>query len=104
MILSRFNLRGYILLGAMLTSSVAFAQEKTELQYFRQNNKVGLNVFETPKEKGGDFDKVRVFVGGDFALQFQSINHSNSLNNLVELGSNFNLRKKRLRKNRHKKK
>ncbi len=79
------------LLSSVLSSTVSFAQEKTELQYFRQNSKEGLNVFETPKEKGGDFDKVRVFVGGDFALQFQSINHSNSLNNLVELGSNFNL-------------
>ncbi|REG87090.1 hypothetical protein [Algoriphagus antarcticus] len=79
------------LLSSVLSSTVSFAQEKTELQYFRQNSKEGLNVFETPKERGGDFEKVRVFVGGDFALQFQSINHSNSLNNLVELGSNFNL-------------
>ncbi|MDR7128569.1 hypothetical protein J2X69_000901 [Algoriphagus sp. 4150] len=76
---------------AMLLSGVSLAQEKTELQYFRQNSKEGLNVFESPKEKGGDFDKVRVFVGGDFALQFQAIDHSNSLNNLVQLGSNFNL-------------
>ncbi|PZX58258.1 hypothetical protein LV84_01462 [Algoriphagus ratkowskyi] len=76
---------------AMLTSGIVLAQEKTELQYFRQNSKEGLNVFETPKEKGGDFDKVRVFIGGDFALQFQSIDHSNGLNNLVQLGSNFNL-------------
>ncbi|MEB2773886.1 hypothetical protein SYJ56_01120 [Algoriphagus sp. D3-2-R+10] len=89
--LSSFTLGGCILLGAMLTSGIAIAQEKTELQYFRQNSKEGLNVFESPKEKGGDFEKVRVFVGGDFALQFQSINHANSLNNLVELGSNFNL-------------
>ncbi|WP_192347515.1 hypothetical protein [Algoriphagus sp. Y33] len=76
---------------AVLLSGISLAQEKTELQYFRQNSKEGLNVFESPKEKGGDFDKVRVFVGGDFALQFQAIDHSNSLNNLVQLGSNFNL-------------
>ena len=67
------------------------AQEKTELQYFRSNDKEGLNVFETPKEAKGTFDKVKVFVGGDFALQFQTINNYNNLNNLVELGSNFNL-------------
>ncbi|WP_339879190.1 hypothetical protein [uncultured Algoriphagus sp.] len=85
------NFIASFLFGALLTCSAAFAQEKTELQYFRQNSKEGLNVFESPKEKGGDFDKVRVFVGGDFALQFQSLNHSNSLNNLVQLGSNFNL-------------
>ena len=64
------------------------AQEKTELQYFRSNDKEGLNVFETPKEAKGTFDKVKVFVGGDFALQFQTINNYNNLNNLVELGSN----------------
>jgi len=85
----------FIVYGALLSSVFcsreSLAQEKTELQYFRQNSKEGLNVFETPKERGGDFEKVRVFVGGDFALQFQSINHSNFLNNLVELGSNFNL-------------
>jgi hypothetical protein len=89
--LSSFNLRGCILLGAMLTSGIAIAQEKTELQYFRENSKEGLNVFETPKEAKGTFDKVRVYIGGDFSLQFQSINHSNSLNNLVELGSSLNL-------------
>lgn len=81
------------LLVASLSTGAAFAQEdeKTDLQYFRENNKNGLNVFETKKEPKGSFDKVRVFVGGDFALQFQSINHSNNLNNLVDLGSNMNL-------------
>ncbi len=89
--LSSFALGGFILLGTMLTSGITIAQEKTKLQYFRENSKEGLNVFETPKEAKGSFDKVRVFIGGDFALQFQSINQSNSLNNLVELGSNLNL-------------
>jgi hypothetical protein len=81
------------LLVASLSTGAVFAQEdeKSDLQYFRENNKNGLNVFETKKEPKGSFDKVRVFVGGDFALQFQSISHSNSLNNLVDLGSNINL-------------
>lgn len=81
------------ILVASLSTGAAFAQddEKSDLQYFRENNKNGLNVFETKKEPKGSFDKVRVFVGGDFALQFQSINHSNTLDNLVDLGSNINL-------------
>src|SRR5690606_11204163 len=89
--LSANLLKGFVFSGALLVSGLAMAQEKTQLEYFRQNDKNGLNVFETSKEKKGEFDKVRVFVGGDFALPFQSINHSNGLNNLVELGSNFNL-------------
>lgn len=81
------------LMVASLSTGAAYAQddEKSDLQYFRENNKNGLNVFETKKEPKGSFDKVRVFVGGDFALQFQSINHSNAANNLVDLGSNINL-------------
>lgn len=74
-----------------LGSYAVVAQEKTQLEYFRENSKEGLNVFETSKESEETFEKVRVFIGGDFALQFQSINHSNYLDNLVDLGSNINL-------------
>ncbi|TFV96038.1 hypothetical protein E4S40_07370 [Algoriphagus kandeliae] len=76
---------------AAVTTTLAQESESDKLQYFRANDKRGLNVFETPKETNSTFEKVKVFVGGDFALQFQSINHSNSLNNLVDLGSNVNL-------------
>lgn len=86
----QFSKIGASLLLAFCSFSV-IAQEKTQLEYFRENSKEGLNVFETSKESEESFDKVRVFIGGDFALQFQSINHSNYLNNLVDLGSNFNL-------------
>ncbi len=61
------------------------------LQYFRSNDRNGLNMFETSKTDTVAFTGVSVRVGGDFAMQFQSVNQSNDLNNLVELGSNFNL-------------
>ena len=73
-----------------LISGAVYAQQPA-LQYFRPNNKVGLNVFESSKQDTSNFDGVKVRVGGDFAMQFQSINQTNSLNNLVDLGSNFNL-------------
>jgi hypothetical protein len=89
------NLSFRVIVGFFAIIAVAhtaFAQKNdTELQFFRSNDKKGLNVFETSKESGGTFERMKVFVGGDFALQFQSINHSNSLNNLVDLGSNVNL-------------
>lgn len=86
----QFSKIGASLLLALCSISVV-AQEKTQLEYFRENSKEGLNVFETSKESEPTFEKVRVFIGGDFALQFQSINHSNYLDNLVDLGSNINL-------------
>jgi hypothetical protein len=63
----------------------------SNLQYFRPNDKTGLNIFETSKDQMTAYDGVKVRVGGDFAMQFQTIKQSNDLNNLVELGSNFNL-------------
>ncbi|RXG11668.1 hypothetical protein DSM03_11445 [Leeuwenhoekiella aestuarii] len=66
------------------------AQQKN-LQYFRPNSQLGLNVFETSKEDTIAYEGVRVRVGGDFAMQFQSLDQSNDANNLVELGSDFNL-------------
>ncbi|MBI0398136.1 hypothetical protein [Cyclobacterium marinum] len=79
-----------LLLLTFLISGAVYAQQPA-LQYFRPNNKVGLNVFESSKLDTSNFDGVKVRVGGDFAMQFQSINQTNSLDNLVELGSNFNL-------------
>lgn len=76
--------------GLMATPGELFAQQPS-LQFFRPNNKEGLNVFETPKADTVAFEGIKVRVGGDFAMQFQSLDQSNDLNNLVELGSNFNL-------------
>ncbi|MEX1240649.1 MAG: hypothetical protein WEB30_13070 [Cyclobacteriaceae bacterium] len=79
-----------LVLLALMFSGVAFAQQPA-LQYFRANDKTGLNVFEPIKTDTVAFEGVKVRVGGDFALQFQSLNQSNAMNNLVDLGSDFNL-------------
>lgn len=61
------------------------------LQNFRPNGKAGLYIFETPKDTETSFDKMRVWMGGAYTIQFQGMNHENTANNLAELGSNFNL-------------
>lgn len=68
----------------------AFAQQPA-LQYFRPQDKSGINVFETPKVDSVEYDGIKVRLGGGFAMQFQSLSQSNSENNLAELGSDFNL-------------
>lgn len=82
--------RATILSLVLLTSGAVYAQQPA-LQYFRPNDKAGLNVFEPSKQDTVEFDGVKVRIGGDFAMQFQSINQTNSLDSLVELGTNFNL-------------
>jgi hypothetical protein len=79
-----------LVLLAVMLSGVAFAQQPA-LQFFRPNDKTGLNVFEPLKTDTVGFDGMKVRVGADFTLQFQSLNQSNAMGNLVELGSDFNL-------------
>lgn len=85
-----------LLIGLMLLSGAAWAQQPA-LQYFRANDKKGLNVFETPKTDTVAFEGVRVRVGGDFAIQFQGLSQSSGLptasgiDTLQNLESNFNL-------------
>src|SRR5690554_4223947 len=79
-----------ICLVAVFTSPL-MAQLQSDLQYARPNDKRGLNVFETSKLDTIGFEGVKVRVGGDFALQFQGLDHSNRFNTLVDLESNLNL-------------
>lgn len=69
------------------------AQDKRTLQYFRPSGFKGINQFETTKDSSDIyFSGVKVRVGGDFALQFQGLDHSTkSGDTLATLGSNFNL-------------
>lgn len=79
------------LIGAIFFAPTLLQAQRPELQFFRPNDKNGLNVFEPGKEDAIPYTGMKVRIGGDFALQFQGMDHSNDLNNLVGLGSNFNL-------------
>ncbi len=80
-----------ILLSLMLLVPGVVAAQQPALQFYRPNDKVGLNVFEPSKQDTVAFDGIKVRIGGDFAIQFQSINQSNAKDSLTNLGSNFNL-------------
>lgn len=87
----RFAVLFSMLVLVLLTGTAQAQLNENVLQYHRSNDKDGLNIFEPAKEAKGSFDGINVKVGGDFAIQFQGINQENSLNNLVELGSDLNL-------------
>lgn len=81
-----------LIIVAMVFAQVSYAQQP-ELQYFRSNDKDGLNVFETSKDNQVEFDGFKVRVGGDFAVIFQGLSQSNDLigDTLVDLSNNFSL-------------
>jgi hypothetical protein len=85
-----FKLKIISLSLVLLVPGIMFAQQPT-LQFFRPNDKKGLNVFETPKDENVVFDGLKVHLGGDFAMQFQGLSQSNTAGNLVKLGTDFNL-------------
>ena len=70
------------------------------IQYFRQLDRRGLNVFETTKEPGVEYTGFKLDWGAAFASQVQSLNHSNTAqammtnnvntNQLADIGFGFN--------------
>ena len=84
-------LKSSILFVALLIGVSFFAQNRN-LDNYRQPDKNGINVFESPKDSVSTFTDVKVRIGGSSTLQFQAINNENSgAVPLAEIGSNFNL-------------
>ena len=75
---------------AFLSAGIpAFAQ--SPMQFFRSNDKNGLNVFETTKADTTPFTKIRVRVGGNFEQTFQALRDQNTASPLTEMGYNGNV-------------
>lgn len=71
-------MKAILIYVASAMTFVATAQQP-EIQYFRYRDQRGLNVFETSKEETVAFKGLQVRLGGNFAQQFQYLNHSNGL-------------------------
>src|ERR1700761_9242300 len=61
----------------LLAFGLAAAAQQGEMQYYRPNDKTGLNIFETSKNDTTSFHKLHVKVGGSFEETFQNINNKN---------------------------
>lgn len=80
-----------ILAGILSFATTLTYGQQPDIQFFRYNDRRGVNVFETTKEDTIPYDDFKLRIGGAFALQYQGIEHKNDANNLVKLTSNFNL-------------
>lgn len=92
------NARSFLLLLtavaiAALAPVSALAQRANIPQYFRPYDQRGVNVFEEPRTDSTEFDGFEVYLGGAFAQQFQSLDHSNDNvgDSLLNIGAGFNL-------------
>ncbi len=91
------------LLPALLLGIAAFPAmaQHTGIQYFRSNNKNGINQFETTKKDSVPFTGLKVNLGGNFTQDYQALkDHNNAqpamnngvdANQLMGLTNGFNL-------------
>lgn len=82
-------------LTTVLSSTAFYAQENSLREYLAPE-KSTRNVFEDPKVEAPEYTGVKVSVGGDFALQFQALDHSTlgtlpTGTTLIPMGKDFNL-------------
>jgi hypothetical protein len=79
-----------------LTMTMAFvaisftSMAQSTMQYFRPNDKTGLNVFETTKNDTVPFAGLKVKVGGNFTEDFQVLKDENNATPVIVNGINSN--------------
>lgn len=83
----------FSLVIAALGLSTGMQAQNRDLDNYRQPDKRGINVFESPKDTASTFDGIKVRVGGASTLQYQAIDHENATGapTLVPITNNFNL-------------
>ena len=79
----------FAILFLALISTSAFAQKRS-MQYFRPNDKTGVNTFETTKGDTTLFNGLKVKVGGNFTQDFQALTHQNNATPVLVGGVNTN--------------
>lgn len=84
-----FNVFGLLLVSLFVTNLSA------QIQYSRENNKDGLNIFEPSKMDDTQYTGFKLGIGGAFTQGYQLLSHENVTdveeNSLYNLGNGFNL-------------
>jgi hypothetical protein len=65
------------LLLLCLGTGIAQAQQPS-MQFYRPNDKAGVNIFETTKDDTTTYTGIHVRIGGAFTQDYQSLSHSNT--------------------------
>jgi len=60
------------------------------IQFFRPNDKTGVNYFESTKKDTIPFTGIKLRIGGDFALDYQALMHQNNATAVYVNGFNTN--------------
>jgi hypothetical protein len=87
----------------LLVLGMSATAQHQQMQYFRPNDKTGINTFETKKDDTTSFHHMKVKVGGNFEQSYQALRDQNTatpqtlegftgnVNSLLPLTNGFNL-------------
>jgi len=67
------------------------------IQYFRPQDKRGINIFETSKIAGAKYDGFKIQWGAAFTQQFQSLSHENDADSIATAPPGNNVNRNRLK-------
>ena len=80
-----------LLTVSFLVLGLSVSAQHQSMQYFRQNDQRGLNVFETSKDDTTSFHHLKVKVGGSFEQSFQMLRDKNTAIPMEEAGFTGNV-------------
>lgn len=67
-----------LILGLLLISTGILSAQQPDIQFFRFRDARGIHQFEAPFYDDSEYDGFKLRIGGNFAQQFQMLDHSNS--------------------------
>jgi hypothetical protein len=88
--LSTNIIRQLLTVSCLVIGFSGMAQHQ-KMQYFRPNDKNGLNVFETTKDDTTSFHHLKVKVGGNFEQSFQALRDQNTAIPMTQAGFTGNV-------------
>ena len=74
---AKINQTSYLTLLLLLCTFVGALAQQPAIQYFRQYDQRGVNVFETSKNDTVAFDGFKLRLGANFTQGYQKLTHSN---------------------------
>jgi hypothetical protein len=81
---NQYTLIGSLAIAIVSIIPISLKAQENQMQFFRPNNKLGINTFETSKKDTVPFTGLKVKVGGGFELSFQSLRASNTATPLIK--------------------
>ena len=86
-----YKLFSHLMLVVLVAIGLPAIAQQQEMQYFRYNDKNGLNVFETTKNDTTSFHHMKVNIGGNFEQSFQMLRDQNTAVPMTQTGFTGNV-------------